>query len=101
MYMKDNGQHKFTDVEQFLSRTWLVWHTWSRLTLVSMTDTLQPGSVRVSILARLSVMKSWHVRLSTALRGVIALQVNKLSLKLHRSAVFPLANSRGHVGSTV
>lgn len=45
--------------------------------------------------------KSWPVRLSTALRGGIALQVYELSLKLHRLAIFPPANSGGHVGSTV
>lgn len=37
----------------------------------------------------------------TALGGSIALQVYKLSLKLHRLATCPRANSTGHVGSTV
>lgn len=46
-------------------------------------------AVCVCILARLCVPKSWHVHLRTAPGGSIALQVNKLSLKLHRLAIFP------------
>lgn len=109
VYTKDNDKRKFTDVEQLLSGecppAWPVWFTYIRavwLWFQGETRCNRAACVRLcTFLARLCMTESWHVHLSTAPSGSRALQVNKFSLKLHRLAISPLANRRGHVGSTV
>lgn len=46
--MKDDGQQKFTDVEQVLSgtclSTWLVWHTYVRAVLALVSTTIHAAT---------------------------------------------------------
>lgn len=102
-------ERSFTDVECFQPRkdlsTWTAWHlaVFEPSGLGFGLDNRHAATRQCVHTFWLSSLwpKSLHVLLLTALRGSIALQVNKWSLKLHMVATLPLCNSTGRKGSRV